>query len=132
MSICHPSVVYDKNRKRASWKTQGFYGREELDALAIEPWDFGNDEDIAIGDSATVSTTDKASTDKASITHPSSPRSGHNRRLRDEEAQFAMQESRSLTYHDFTKVEDEELGFGKEKEKEKEMELITGKSVDFV
>jgi hypothetical protein len=129
ISIRNPSVAYDKNRKHTSWKTQGFYGREELDALAIDPWDFGNDEDdVVAGDSATVSTTDKGSVDKASSTQPSSPRGTNHRKLRDEEAQFAMQEGKSLTYHDFTKMEDEEMALGGEKD----IELLTGKAENTV
>jgi len=76
-----------------TWKTAGVYGREEADALAIDPWDYGNDEMMPVEMSET-----------GSLWSDSSPRSIKVRRLRDEEAQIRAQEERSPTYMDFGKL----------------------------
>lgn len=121
ISIRHPSAALGKGQKVASWKTQGFYGREEFDALAIEPWDYGNEELIA-ADSVTVST------DRGSAGH--SPRMTHSRRLRDEEAQYAMQEGNSLKYHDFMIMKEEDTIQETDLDHGKETDLDHGNETD--
>jgi hypothetical protein len=78
--------------KQPSWREQGMFGREDVDALAFEPWDYGHGGEV-LPVSGNVSPT---SVGRESMT-PSSPGSPgghhrHSRRIRDEEAQYALQE----------------------------------------
>jgi hypothetical protein len=84
------------------WKDAGVFGREEADALAYDPWDYGNEdipEELVMPETATIRS---ARSDRSDIhSHPSSPRSNRSRKLRDEEAQLSMQERSSVMYQDF-------------------------------
>ncbi|KAF2666864.1 hypothetical protein BT63DRAFT_321328 [Microthyrium microscopicum] len=92
----HPSLSVDVSKAK-NWRQQGVYGREDADALGIDPWDFGN-EGIEPVEGETKS-------DNVSIAHTdASPKSQRARRLRDEEAQSSMQASLSPTYHDFLQM----------------------------
>jgi hypothetical protein len=81
-----------KPAKPPNWRAQGVFGREDVDALAFEPWDQGNDRDI-LPASGNVSPSG-ARRDSTATSSPSSP-GGYrrqSRRIRDEEAQYALQE----------------------------------------
>jgi hypothetical protein len=80
---------------RASWKDQGVFGRDDVGALALDPWDFGDDTDLP---EEGVEETSRAATRPGSVlsrpgSGTSSPGSHRrSRKLRDEEAQYALQE----------------------------------------
>lgn len=95
----HTSLAIDTDRAK-QWKQQGVFGREDADALAFDPWDYGNDEDVPV-DAVTVRS------EESMLGSVESPR---RKRLRDEEASIAMQERTSPTYRDFEKELEEVVG----------------------
>jgi hypothetical protein len=108
------------------WKDAGVFGREEADALAYDPWDYGNEdipEEVVMPETATIRS---ARSDGSDIySHPSSPRSNRSRRLRDEEAQLSMQERSSVIYQDF--VMDNEFNEKDDEKDEEKHEIETEK-----
>jgi hypothetical protein len=81
-----------KQEDKPKWKEQGVFGRADLDDLTVDPWASG--EDSSSHDDRYEKTS--VSTSGASGERPLSP--SHHRRIRDEEAQYAMQEGLSLKY----------------------------------
>jgi hypothetical protein len=87
---------------RASWKDQGVFGRDDIGALALDPWDFGNDLDLPLEG---VDEYSRPATRQGSIlsrpdSGTSSPGSHRrSRRIRDEEAQYALQEDVGSNCH---------------------------------
>lgn len=84
--------------QRASWREQGVFGREDIDVMASDPWDFGNDSDVLDDPTEPPSAvTRRASVSTAASPGRTSPGSGspgtHRlSRIRDEEAQYALEE----------------------------------------
>jgi hypothetical protein len=101
VSIRHPSLLVERPAP-TSWRDRGFYGRAELDALSMGP-----DEDDDEGDELpTIDTRTIRSQGTNHSDHPS-PTSSRSRKLRDEEAQYEMQENISPKYHEFTFNDDD-------------------------
>jgi hypothetical protein len=97
----HQSVSIPEHQAK-KWKDAGVYGREDQDALAYDPWDYGNEdiaEEVAVPEMATLRS--MISDGSEIYSSPSSPRSNRSRKLRDEEAQLSMQERTSVIYQDF-------------------------------
>jgi hypothetical protein len=95
--------------KQPSWREQGMFGKEDMDALAFEPWDYGHD-----GEPLPLSGEVSPSSAKQDNSAPSSPDSlkgyrRQSRRIRDEEAQYALQEDvgSRCHYYDGPKEEEE-------------------------
>jgi len=77
------------------WRKQSVYGRADLDAITIEPWDYGNDSRIDDSQSAQESPSIKS---KESGSLSPSWHSNHKRRIRDEEAQWKVQDTLKYKY----------------------------------
>jgi hypothetical protein len=76
-----------------SWRKEGVFGREDLE-LALGPWDYGNDEPQArVPSPASRESTMRPHRESLSSSGMSTPpHRTHSRRIRDEEAQYALQE----------------------------------------
>lgn len=104
MTSRHTSMIVPElklEHKSKKWKDQGVFGKEDAEALAYDPWDFGNKdiaEEITFPEKATLRS---VGSDGSEVYSPSSPRSSRSRKLRDEEAQLSMQERSSVIYQDF-------------------------------
>jgi hypothetical protein len=97
-----------KPAKQPNWRAQGVFGREDVDALAFEPWDYGREEEL-VPISGNVSPT-TGRRDSTGTSSPSSP-GGHqrlSRRIRDEEAQYALQEDVGSRCHYYEGPKDNE------------------------
>jgi hypothetical protein len=105
-----------------NWRAQGVFGRDDVEALAFEPWDYGQDGEV-IPTSGNVSPT-TARPDSPATSSPGSP-GGYkrqSRRIRDEEAQYALQEdvgSRCHYYEGPNDVEESDSSVLEVKESEK-------------
>jgi len=79
------------------WRKQSVYGRADLDAITIEPWDYGND----IRSDDLPSARESRAPSVISKDSPSLSPSwfgNHKRRIRDEEAQYKVQEALKYKY----------------------------------
>jgi len=79
------------------WRKQSVYGRADLDAMTIDPWDHGNDSKIDNSPSARESRAPSIKS-KDSPSLSTSLFSTHKRRIRDEEAQWKVQEALRFKY----------------------------------
>lgn len=76
------------------WRKQSVYGRADLDAITAESWDNGNgtrSDDLQESKAGSIQSKDSASLSPSSY-------SNHKRRIRDEEAQWKVQDALRYKY----------------------------------